>query len=714
MADKNIQIKVDAAINAEPTLKALRELKQLQKEVVAGSDDFKRIQARINDIGDAAKTAKGQSEDWIDTLSGLPGPLGSIGKGLDAFTSSTNKLGLAFKSLGIGLIVAAIGALTAAFSQNEKMSKKLEPILIAFQKILGGIFAALEPVIDGVLSLATRALPFLTDGLKVVYSAMSSFLQGLGKIGSAVVKLFSGDFKGAWEDAKNSVTGFSDRYDQAVKNFEKGSNEMTEIEKKNLEEAEKKRQEAERKRQEAQKKREEAAKKQLEERKKELDAEIQLEINKDNTDKARLEKLLADRLKLEGLSGKQLELARQENAKKVKEAADADKKVLDDRIKSTEDFNRKIRDLQTNAIVDEVARQKQARQDKYTDDLAALERDAEFIKLSEERKAEIRKTLLTALNNDINKINETQKNKEKEDDLKAIDAKLRILELQGQSLLQGTRAYFENRAAILAETENKELQQLKTDLESKKITQEQYEKAVTATADKYGKLRKQLKQEEVAAIGKIVSASIDAVAGLTAAIASSYDEEAKTSKEAFEKRKKLQVATALMSAASGIVQILTQPSVLPSPLDWIVKGVNAAALAVATGVNISKIKKTQFEAPDAGNQERRRLASGGYVSGPGTSTSDSIPASLSNGEFVMNARSTSAFLPMLTAMNNAGNQARFAAGGLVTPNIGSLTTDNITQAIATGMDRPIKTYVVGQDMSNQQQFDRAIKSRSTI
>lgn len=454
--------------------------------------------------------------------------------------------------------------------------------------------------------------------------------------------------------------------------------------------------------------------KKLQEKKDQLDAEIQLEINKGNTDKAVLEKLLADRLALEGKKGNVLKLAQQQNTKTVTDALEADKKVDEERIKNTEEFNRKIRDLKTSAIVNEVEREKQARLDKFNDDIAALEKDKEFIKKSEEEKAEIRKNVKIAYDNDINKINETQTQKEKEEDLKRLDAKLRILELQGQSLLQGTRAYFDNRAAILAETENKELQQLKADFEAKKLTQEEYEKAVTATAKKYGEARKQLKQEEVAAIGKIVSASIDAVAGLTAAIASSYDEEAKTSKEAFEKRKKLQVATALMSAASGIVQILTQPSVLPSPLDWIVKGVNAAALAVATGVNISKIKKTQFEAPDAGNQQRRKLASGGYVSGPGTSTSDSIPASLSNGEFVMNARSTSAFLPMLTAMNNAGNQARFAAGGLVTPNIGSLTTDNITQAIATGMDRPIKTYVVGQDMSNQQQFDRAIKSRSTI
>jgi hypothetical protein len=46
------------------------------------------------------------------------------------------------------------------------------------------------------------------------------------------------------------------------------------------------------------------------------------------------------------------------------------------------------------------------------------------------------------------------------------------------------------------------------------------------------------------------------------------------------------------------------------------------------------------------------FASGGLVNGPGTSVSDSIPAMLSNGEFVMNAEATRRNLPDLQAMNS--------------------------------------------------------------
>lgn len=55
-------------------------------------------------------------------------------------------------------------------------------------------------------------------------------------------------------------------------------------------------------------------------------------------------------------------------------------------------------------------------------------------------------------------------------------------------------------------------------------------------------------------------------------------------------------------------------------------------------------------------------AHGGLITGPGTGTSDSIVARLSDGEYVVNAKSTAAYLPLLEAINH-----RFATGGYVDP-----------------------------------------------
>lgn len=58
------------------------------------------------------------------------------------------------------------------------------------------------------------------------------------------------------------------------------------------------------------------------------------------------------------------------------------------------------------------------------------------------------------------------------------------------------------------------------------------------------------------------------------------------------------------------------------------------------------------------------FADGGYVRGPGTSRSDSIPAMLSAGEFVLNADATRKFGPLVAAMN-AGKIPMLADGGIV-------------------------------------------------
>lgn len=58
-------------------------------------------------------------------------------------------------------------------------------------------------------------------------------------------------------------------------------------------------------------------------------------------------------------------------------------------------------------------------------------------------------------------------------------------------------------------------------------------------------------------------------------------------------------------------------------------------------------------------------AEGGYITGPGTATSDSIPAMLSNGEFVISADAVRRIgVPTLNAINT-GAISRFAKGGYV-------------------------------------------------
>lgn len=84
-------------------------------------------------------------------------------------------------------------------------------------------------------------------------------------------------------------------------------------------------------------------------------------------------------------------------------------------------------------------------------------------------------------------------------------------------------------------------------------------------------------------------------------------------------------------------------------------------------------------------------AAGGFITGPGTATSDSIPARLSHGEYVVKASAVSAlgirFMDMLNSMNSVSPRRRhlgnrFAEGGIVTPRGGTIDGTEISLGIS--------------------------------
>jgi TP901 family phage tail tape measure protein len=80
---------------------------------------------------------------------------------------------------------------------------------------------------------------------------------------------------------------------------------------------------------------------------------------------------------------------------------------------------------------------------------------------------------------------------------------------------------------------------------------------------------------------------------------------------------------------------------LPYPASLAAVATTVATVLANIATAVSTVKSANF-------------AEGGKVNGPGTGTSDSIPANLSNGEFVMTAKATKIFEPLLTVMNSIG------------------------------------------------------------
>lgn len=95
-----------------------------------------------------------------------------------------------------------------------------------------------------------------------------------------------------------------------------------------------------------------------------------------------------------------------------------------------------------------------------------------------------------------------------------------------------------------------------------------------------------------------------------------------------------------------------------------------------------------------------KFATGGLVTGPGTGTSDSIPAQLSNGESVMTARATSMFAPLLSSFNQMGGGVPI---NVTQTSSQALGEDMLARAVAKGVQsmRPVVSVEEITSVSNR-------------
>lgn len=114
------------------------------------------------------------------------------------------------------------------------------------------------------------------------------------------------------------------------------------------------------------------------------------------------------------------------------------------------------------------------------------------------------------------------------------------------------------------------------------------------------------------------------------------------SNAAFAKMSKIiTLAQIAIDTGKALSAGIASASSMPFPANLAAIATTVATVLANVATAISTVKSAKF-------------ATGGKVTGPGTGTSDSIPAMLSNGEFVMTAAATKMFEPLLMTMNNIG------------------------------------------------------------
>ena len=135
--------------------------------------------------------------------------------------------------------------------------------------------------------------------------------------------------------------------------------------------------------------------------------------------------------------------------------------------------------------------------------------------------------------------------------------------------------------------------------------------------------------------------------------------------------------------AAGTAQAMSVP--FPANLAAIATTIATVMANITTAINTVKSAK---------------FATGGLVTGPGTGTSDSIPAMLSNGESVMTARTTSMFAPILSSFNQMGGGVPIS---VVESSNQTLGEDMLARSIQKGMAgiRPVVSVEEITQVSNR-------------
>ncbi|WP_375443490.1 hypothetical protein [uncultured Fibrella sp.] len=163
--------------------------------------------------------------------------------------------------------------------------------------------------------------------------------------------------------------------------------------------------------------------------------------------------------------------------------------------------------------------------------------------------------------------------------------------------------------------------------------------------------------------------------------------------EAAKKRKKIATVENIINTAKSI----TIAAGNPFPLNVI-----QIALAAATGIAQQAVIESQQFAVGGVPREAKRRRYQGVVSGPGTTTSDSIPADLSVRESVMNAQTTDKYYDELSAMNVDGGGVPFPGAKPV--DIRSFLADVRAKGIADAQTAPRPTYVTAAMLGQSSPF----------
>ncbi len=195
------KVVIDLEVNSK---KGVKDVEKLNKEISNTNKEIKQTKDVSSEMGSTLDKATGGA---ITKFKGLKGALKTV---IGGFKS----LKIAIIGTGIGALLIAVTALGQAFTRSEEGQNKFAKILGIIGSVTGNLLDLLADLGEGIISVfedPKQALIDFKDAfIENITNRFTSAIDTLGFLGSAIKKVFSGDFTGALDDAKKAGSSYVD------------------------------------------------------------------------------------------------------------------------------------------------------------------------------------------------------------------------------------------------------------------------------------------------------------------------------------------------------------------------------------------------------------------------------------------------------------------------------------------------------------------------
>jgi len=216
------------------------KIKETKTRLTEEKNGLKNVTKERKKADKSMKDAKKNAADYSGVLGMIDSKTGGLISGFTGMTKSVggatkgfNLMKVAIIGTGIGALLIGILAVSKAFTSSEEGQNKFAKIMGVIGSVVGNLVDILANLGEGIISVFENPKQAIIDLKNLIVenitNRITSLIETFGFLGSAIKKVFSGDFSGAMDDAKAAGSSYVDTMTGVKNTLDKVSNSVKEL-----------------------------------------------------------------------------------------------------------------------------------------------------------------------------------------------------------------------------------------------------------------------------------------------------------------------------------------------------------------------------------------------------------------------------------------------------------------------------------------------------